>query len=840
MKILDRRFRLPCLLLLAPLGLLAAEAKGSARVRGPDGAERVIALAADDKPAVPEPPAGFNQARPKVPRGELATVDYESKTVGTRRRMLVYTPPGYTGAERFPVLYLLHGIGGDETEWNRFATPAALMDNLIADGKAKPMIVVMPNGRARADDRPPREMFTPEHAAAFAAFERELLDDVIPTIEARYRVAPGAENRALAGLSMGGGQALNIGFAHPEQFAWIGAFSPAPNTRKPSELVANPWGVINQVKFIWLSCGRQDGLLEVAQGVHRELAFRNFPHVWHVDAHGHDAAHWAASLHHFAQRIFQPVPPGGASASRQLAPGPFQPTWQSLSHYEAPDWFRDAKFGIWAHWSAQCVPETGDWYARHMYIQGHRDYEHHVKTYGHPTTTGFMEIEHRWKAEHWDPEKLMDLYVRAGARYFVALANHHDNLDAYNSRHHAWNSMNVGPKRDIVGTWAKVARARGLRFGVSNHSAHAWHWYQTAYGYDAEGPQAGKRYDAFTLRKEDGKGTWWEGLDPQELYTGPNMVAPDGITSAEAMKAWHDSRDRVWNEHPPMTNPGFTDKWFLRTQDLIDSYRPDLVYFDNFALPLGQAGLDIAAHFYNANRQWHEGQLQAVLNIKGVSPERRGAVIDDIERGVAEGIRPLPWQTDTCIGDWHYNRRVYEEDRYKTVGQVVRMLIDIVSKNGNLLLSVPLRGDGTLDEKEIAFLEGLAAWMQVNGEGIFETRPWHVYGEGPSVEEKGESGHFGGLRDVRSQPYTGEDVRYTRKGDTVYAFLLGWPGQGKVRLKAFTGESTVKQVTLLGHDKPLPWSQDEEGLHVTVPVQAPGEHAFSLKVELATRPGKAG
>src|SRR5882724_4325997 len=228
-----------------------------------------------------------------------------------------------------------------------------------------------------------------------------------------------------------------------------------------------------------------------------------------------------------------------SSANAGVAPGPFEPNWTSLAqNYKCPEWFRDAKFGIWAHWSAQCVPEQGDWYARQMYMQGGSQYNYHVKTYGHPSKFGFMEIDNLWKAEKWDPEALMSLYQRAGAKYFVSLANHHDNFDNYNSKHHAWNSVNVGPRRDIIGTWAKVARRHGLRFGVSNHSAHGWHWFQTAYGYDATGPLTGVRYDAYTLTKADGKGKWWDGLDPQELYTGRNMVIPDGLTG-RAVAQWH-------------------------------------------------------------------------------------------------------------------------------------------------------------------------------------------------------------------------------------------------------------------------------------------------------------
>src|SRR5580700_2518402 len=230
------------------------------------------------------------------------------------------------------------------------------------------------------------------------------------------------------------------------------------------------------------------------------------------------------------------------TAPRKIAPGIFQPTWESLMQYKAPDWFRDAKFGIWAHWTAQCVPEQGDWYARQMYIQGHPQYDYHLKTYGHPSKFGFMEIDNLWRAEKWDPNALMDLYVKAGAKYFVSLANHHDNFDNYDSTHHEWNSVHIGPKKDIVGTWAKLARANGLRFGVTNHSGHSWHWFQTAYGYDPEGPMAGVPYDGY-LTAAQGKGKWWDGLDPQHLYNGAIMPLPKGITTIKAANDFHKQND---------------------------------------------------------------------------------------------------------------------------------------------------------------------------------------------------------------------------------------------------------------------------------------------------------
>lgn len=525
-----------------------------------------------------------------------------------------------------------------------------------------------------------------------------------------------------------------------------------------------------------------------------------------------------------------------ARSGRPIARGPFQPTWESLTqNYRVPEWFRDAKFGIWAHWSAQCVPEQGDWYARQMYSQGNPVYEHHVKTYGHPSTFGFMEIDNLWKAERWEPETLMSLYERAGAKYFFALANHHDNFDAYASKHHAWNSVNVGPKRDIVGTWAKAARARGLRFGVSNHSAHAWHWFQVAYGYDAEGPRRGVRYDAWRLTKADGKGKWWEGLDPQQLYTGRTMVVPDGISSIAKMKDWHEKNDRVWTESPPSNNPAFTEGWFLRCRDLVDQYQPDVLYFDNTELPLGQAGLDIVAHYYNANLARNGGKLDVVVNAKHMRPEHATALVEDIERGVATGIRPLPWQTDTCLGSWHYSRAVAERNEYKTAGQVIRMLLDIVSKNGNLMLSVPMRGDGSIDEHEQAILEGLSAWMKTSSEGVFGSRPWTVYGEGPSTIETPEAGEFGGARDVRKKPYSIEDIRFTTKGGALYAYLLAPKPAARVLVVSLAksspqlGGRKVTHVSLVGGGS-VEWSHEERGLSVKLPAQLPSSEAVGLRI----------
>ncbi len=268
----------------------------------PRGLGRQVTLGPDDVQVLPDPPAGFNVPREGIPRGRVEMISYDSKSVGTTRRMQVYTPPGYSKDTKYPVLYLLHGIGGDETEWQRFAAPNVLLDNLLADGKAVPMIVVMPNGRAQKNDRAEGDVF--RSAPAFAAFEQDLLKDVIPTIESRYSVEADREHRALAGLSMGGGQSLNFGLAHLDTFAWIGGFSSAPNTRPPAQLVPDPAAAKQQLRLLYLSCGNKDGLIHVSQGVQAYLKEHDVPHVWNVDPYGHEATHWRNNLYHFVQRIF--------------------------------------------------------------------------------------------------------------------------------------------------------------------------------------------------------------------------------------------------------------------------------------------------------------------------------------------------------------------------------------------------------------------------------------------------------------------------------------------------------------------------------------------------------
>ncbi len=501
-----------------------------------------------------------------------------------------------------------------------------------------------------------------------------------------------------------------------------------------------------------------------------------------------------------------------------VAPGPFQPSWESLSAYEVPDWYRDAKFGIWAHWGPQCQPEMGDWYAQRMYKQGDSAYEFHCKHYGHPSKFGFKDVINEWKADQWDPIALVNLYKRAGAKFFAAMANHHDNLDMWDSTYQPWNSVAIGPKKNIIGGWENAARKAGLRFALSCHGDRAWSWYQVAQGSDRTGPLAGVPYDG-RVTKADGKGLWWNGLDPQDLYA-----------------QYHPVGQYKWTqEGTPPLNKVYIEKFFNRMIDLISKYSPDLVYFDDEVLPIypsSDIGLRIAAYFYNTNLARH-GKLEAVMTGKKLKAEHRQALVWDVERGVTEGGESLPWQTDTCIGSWHYERRLFEEHRYKTAGQVVRMLIDIVSKNGNLMLSVPLRGSGALDEDEVKIVEGIGERMAPNGEGIYATRPWKVYGEGPSVDNPAPKGRFGGAQDVR--PYTAEDIRFTAKGDTLYAFVMAWPEDGKAKIKSLAQGSQhfpreIARVEMLGAGGPLKFTRNPTGLVVDLPEEKPNEHAYALKI----------
>ncbi len=487
------------------------------------------------------------------------------------------------------------------------------------------------------------------------------------------------------------------------------------------------------------------------------------------------------------------VPPAAAEK--------FDATWESLEQYECPQWFRDAKFGIWTVWGPQSVvgapsDTVNDWYARNMYIEGHPAYEHHVKHFGHPSKVGYKDIIARWEADKFDADRLAALFQRAGARYIVTIATFHDNFDLWDSRHHSWDSVEKRPGIDVVEQWREATRKRGLVFGVTTHLARSYSWFNVNKGADKRGPLAGVPYD---------------GNDPayQELYHPPH---PDA------------------NRNYPL-NPSeeWKESWFRRLKDLLDQHQPDLFYFDG-GIPFGKSGRELVAYYYNENMKWNGGQLKAVMNVKNFSDVRHGKYLEgtavlDMERGVQREIRDAPWQTDTSIGAWYWTRN----DDYKSADTIVDTLADIVSKNGNLLLNVPPRGDGSLDGEVEETLEQIGEWLRLNGEAIYGTRPWEVYGEGPT---RIASGNF----QERTQPSTAEDVRFTQKDDTLYAIVLGWPGEGAIidirSLGEFATDAEFTKVGMLGYSGDLDWTHDGEALHVQMPPKQPCDFAVVVKLQL--------
>jgi len=488
----------------------------------------------------------------------------------------------------------------------------------------------------------------------------------------------------------------------------------------------------------------------------------------------------------------QHEPPSGIEIER----GPFEGTRASLGQYEIPAWFRDAKFGIWAHWGPQSALEYGDWYARLMYMQGSETYNYHVETYGHPSKFGYKDTIPAWRAESFDPAYLIGLYKKAGAKYFMSMGVHHDNFDMWNSTHQIWNAAKMGPRKDIVGMWAQAAREAGLKFAVSDHLWITYKWFSSSHGHDESGAYAGVPYD---------------GADPKNssLYVDSDQIwAKDVDWNESGIPEW-------WKRH-----------WYLRIKDLVDKYQPDLLYTDG-PLPFEDYGLSLVAHLHNLSAKKNGGKSEAVYTSKRIEDAEEGVALLDVERGIVENIWPRPWQTDTCIGDWHYKRG----QQYKTPKIVVDMLVDIVSRNGNLLLNFPLPARGTLDLEELNVLSEITKWVNINSEGIHGSRPWKIFGEGPGSEKPSKEAAFNesGRKDL-----TAADVRFTTRGDRLYAFVMGWPEyQTVIRLLATETAlrvGKIQNVELLGFDGKLAWSQDNAGLKITLPSEKPCDYAITFKI----------
>ena len=504
--------------------------------------------------------------------------------------------------------------------------------------------------------------------------------------------------------------------------------------------------------------------------------------------------------------------------------GKFTPEWNNLGAWECPKWFEDAKFGIWAHWGPQCEAEDGDWYARFMYYKGSGQYNWHVSHFGDPSVFGLKDLCNAWKAEQWNPDSLIKLYKSVGAQYFMTLGNHHDNFDLWNSPYQEWNSVNVGPKRDIVKGWSDACKKYNLPLGVSIHASHAWTWLEPSQNFDGNLTKA----DGYKPNP-DGTEKWWKGLDPQELYAQNHEHSAGWEKSGTIHSQWG------WGNGASQPSKEYKMKLQNRVLELINDYDPAMLYFDDTVLPFygcdESVGLNILADYYNHSAKEHHGTPQCVVMGKILNEQQKDAMLWDIERGAPDKAQDKPWQTCTCIGDWHYSQSNYNNNRYKNAGTVIGMLVDIVSKNGNLLLSVPVRANGTIDDKELNVLKGIKAWMDVNKSSIYGTHPWKVYGEGPTAAAANPI-NSQGFNEGTS--YSSKDIRFAERNDTLFATIMAWPSTEKYTIGSLAASSPyysgkVKSVKLLGYGS-LSYTMEKDGLAVQLPTTHPNDISAVLAI----------
>ncbi|MDZ4659851.1 MAG: alpha-L-fucosidase [Bythopirellula sp.] len=484
----------------------------------------------------------------------------------------------------------------------------------------------------------------------------------------------------------------------------------------------------------------------------------------------------ALSLEETAKRI--------AAIDKVAKQGPFQPNWKSLGNFQTPSWLREGKFGIFIHWGPYCVPAFGsEWYPRNMYLKGSPEFTHHLEKYGSQAEFGYKDFIPLFKAEKFDAHEWAKLFHEAGVKYVIPVAEHHDGFPMYDSEYTEWSAVKKGPRRDIIGELAKAFRDQDIVFGASSHRAEHWWFFDQGMVIDSDV------------------------LDAQysSLY-GPA------------------SNKRVAETHAEMPDQQFLDDWLLRCCEIVDKYQPEVMYFDWWICqPVFQPYLQkFAAYYYNRGAEWNKEVAIDFKEWEGRSfPDGTG--VFDIERGRAGEIRPDFWQTDTSVSknSWGY----VTNHEYKEVDSIIDDLVDVVSKNGALLLNIGPRADGTIPETEQQMLRDIGKWLRVNGEAIYSTRPWHTFGEGPTMDVGGS------FTDTVRQPFTGADLRFTTNGDTLYAIALAWPENGKLIVKSLpTAVGKVENVMLLGHDGKLKWHQSETGLSVELPTDRPTEFALSLKI----------
>ena len=508
-----------------------------------------------------------------------------------------------------------------------------------------------------------------------------------------------------------------------------------------------------------------------------------------------------------------------------IASGPYEPTWNSIeaNYPGTPAWLRDSKFGIWVHFGPQAAGESGDWYARKLYVEGTSAYENHLKKYGHPSEVGYKEVLRDWNPAKFSPKALVDIYKDAGARFLIIQGVHHDQFDMWDSKYQAWNSTRLGPKRDFLGEWEKALRAAGIRFGITFHHEYSWWWWQTAFQSDTQGDKAGVPYDG-NLTLEDGKGKWWEGLDPRYLY-GINLREYESVAEA-ANTLWSPPKSGIFSGHLEFAK-WYAKWWALRMMDAVDKYRPDFIYTDGTdQQPFSGSGTGtgykcdamqrVIADFYNRTLA-DRGEVDVFSIVK--FRKTTNGTVNTCETGIPEGIKDdQAWIAETPVGDWFYGPDfVYSSDA------VIRYLLEIVARDGSFGLSIPLRPDGSMDEACHEMLHEVGEWMRVNGDGIYGSSAWKVLGEG----KDGKLNTLPGGRIGQWQAdhvFYNTDFRFTvGKDGTLYAWCMTVPKAGDkltiVSLGTNKGlfDKKIRSVELMGTEQSVDWKQNADGLEIVYP-----------------------
>ena len=524
-----------------------------------------------------------------------------------------------------------------------------------------------------------------------------------------------------------------------------------------------------------------------------------------------------------------------------IAEGPFEPTWESIekNYPGEPEWLREAKFGIWVHFGPQSAGESGDWYARNLYKPGHWAYKNHLKRYGHPSEIGYKEVLRDWNPTKLDPARLTRIYEDAGARFLMIQGVHHDNFDLWNSQYHPWNSVNIGPKRDLLGEWAEACRANNMRFGVTFHHEYTWWWWQTAFGSDKEGDKAGVPYDG-NLTLADGKGKWWEGYDPRLLY-GIDLREYKGV-EASANTGWSPAPAGIYSNHLEYAR-WYATQWALRMMDVVEHYDPDFIYTDGTVQgPFGGNGTGtgikadamprVMADYYNRTLK-RRGEVNTFSIVK--FRRKTNGTVNTEEHGIPANIKTdQPWIGEAPVGDWFYAPNF----TYNS-GMMIRYVIEAIARDGNAALSIAILPDGSLDEGSLKMLKEVGDWMRRNGEAVYGSHAWKIPGEGEIVDGKLRQLPGGALNRKQADfKFEAQDFRFTvGKNGSLYAFCMVVPEPGtqlKIRSlgkDARNLDKSVKSVKLLGREGKLKWKQEADGLVITCPAEMPFATSVVFKID---------